>query len=85
LFWKPEYQRHPNGALRVVRGRDVRRRNRAASRLLGATDRHAAELAPGQLKVGTAEDRITVLDRSETLAASRDRPRTIFPRFARRG
>jgi len=80
LFWKPEYQRHPNGALRVIEvvmsAPEPAQHRVFLEQLTG----HAAELAPGQLTVGKAEDCITVLDRSETArrfpgSAAHDVPR----------
>jgi glyoxalase-like protein len=62
LFWKPDYQRHPNGALRVVEvvmsAPDPAEHRGFLERL---TDR-TAEPVPGGLAIGQAGDRITVLD-----------------------
>jgi Glyoxalase-like domain len=80
LFWKPEYQRHPNGALRVIEvvlsAPEPAQHRVFLEQLTG----HTAELAPGRLTVGTVEDRITVLDHSETArrfpgSAAQDVPR----------
>src|SRR5258707_2424526 len=80
LFWKPEYQRHPNGALRVVEVVMSAPEPAEHRVFLEQLTGHAAELAPGQLTVGKAEDCITVLDRSETArrfpgSAAHDVPR----------
>jgi hypothetical protein len=61
LFWKPEYQRHANGALRVIEvvmsAPEPAQHRVFLERLTECT----AELAPGRLSVGNADDRITVL------------------------
>src|SRR5258705_8962407 len=61
LFWKGEYQRHPNGALRVIElvmsaPEPVEHRG-----FLERFTESAAELAPGRLTVGESGNRITVL------------------------
>ncbi len=65
LFWKPEYQRHPNGALRVIEvvmsaPEPVEHRG-----FLERFTESAAELVPGRLTVGESGDRITVLSPAE--------------------
>ena len=65
LFWKAEYQQHPNGALRVVEvvmSAPEPAQHRAFLERL--TD-DIAELAPGRLTIGEPGDRITVLGPSE--------------------
>jgi hypothetical protein len=65
LFWKPEYQRHANGALRVVEvvmSAPEPARHRA---FLERFTESTAELAPGCLTVGERGDRITVLSPPE--------------------
>jgi hypothetical protein len=61
LFWKPDYQRHPNGALRVVEvvmsAPEPAEHRIFLERLTEST----AELAPGRVTVGVAGDRITLL------------------------
>lgn len=65
LFWKPDYQRHPNGATRVIEivmsAPEPARHREFLERLMDS----AAELAPGRLTVGKTGDRITVLDPAE--------------------
>ena len=65
LFWKAEYQRHPNGALRVVEvvmsAPEPAGHRSFLERLTGS----AAESVPGGLAVGERSDRITVLGPSE--------------------
>jgi hypothetical protein len=61
LFWKAEYQHHPNGALRVVEvvmSAPEPAQHRAFLERL--TD-DIAELAPGRLTVGESGDQITLL------------------------
>jgi len=65
LFWKPEYQRHPNGALRVI---EVVMSAPEPAQHRGFLERFTestAELAPGRLTVGERGDRITVLGPAE--------------------
>jgi hypothetical protein len=65
LFWKAEYQHHPNGALRaieVVMSAPEPAEQRA---FLECLTESIAELAPGRLTVGDRGDRITVLGPSE--------------------
>ena len=65
LFWKPDYQRHPNGALRVIEvvmsAPEPAEHRDFLERLTEST----AELARGQLTVGERGDRITVLGPQE--------------------
>jgi hypothetical protein len=61
LFWKPDYQRHPNGALRVVEVVMSATEPAAQPGFLERMTESAAELAPGRLTVGETGDRITVL------------------------
>lgn len=65
LFWKPDYQRHPNGATRVIEivmsAPEPARHREFLERLMDS----AAELAPGRLTVGKTGDRITVLGPAE--------------------
>lgn len=65
LFWKPDYQRHPNGALRVVEVVMSAPEPAAHRDFLERVMESKAELAPGQLMVGASGDRITVLGPSE--------------------
>jgi hypothetical protein len=61
LFWKPDYQRHPNGALRVVEVVMSAPEPAAHGAFLERITETTAELAPGRLTVGGTGDRITVL------------------------
>jgi hypothetical protein len=65
LFWKAEYQRHPNGALRVVEVVMSAPEPAQHRAFLERLTEGAAELAPGRLTVGERGDRITVLGPSE--------------------
>jgi hypothetical protein len=61
LFWKPDYQRHPNGALRVVEVVMSAPEPAKHRDFLERMTETAAELAHGRLTVGGTGDRITVL------------------------
>jgi len=61
LFWKPDYQHHRNGALRVVEVVMSAPEPAAHRGFLERMTESAAELAPGRLTVGTTGDQITVL------------------------
>src|SRR6266545_1207160 len=65
LFWKPDYQRHPNGALRVIEVVLSAPEPVAHRGFLERITESAAELAPGRLTVGESGDRITVLGPGE--------------------
>jgi len=65
LFWKPDYQRHPNGALRVLEVVMSAPEPTAHRGFLERMTESAAELAPGRLTVGETGDRITVLSPGE--------------------
>ena len=52
LFWKPEYQRHPNGALRVIEVVMSAPEPAEHRSFLERITESAAELAPGRLTVG---------------------------------
>ena len=65
LFWKPDYQRHRNGALRVVEVVMSASEPAAHRDFLERMTASPAELAPGRLTVGEKGDRITVLSPSE--------------------
>jgi hypothetical protein len=65
LFWKPDYQRHPNGALRVVEVVMSAPEPAAHRNFLERMTESTAELAPGRLTIGEAGDRITVLSPHE--------------------
>jgi Glyoxalase-like domain len=61
LFWKPEYQHHPNGALRVIEVVMSAPEPAEHRSFLERITESAAELGPGRLTVGESCDRITVL------------------------
>jgi glyoxalase-like protein len=65
LFWKPDYQSHPNGALRVIEVVLSAPEPAEHRGFLEHVTESTAELAPGQLTVGERGDRITVLGPSE--------------------
>lgn len=65
LFWKAEYQQHPNGALRVVEVVMSATEPAQHRDFLERLTESAAELVPGRLTVGQRGDRITVLGPSE--------------------
>ena len=65
LFWKPQYQRHPNGALRVIEVVMSAPEPAVHRGFLEHITESAAELAPGRLTVGARGDRITVLGPAE--------------------
>ena len=61
LFWKPEYQHHPNGALRVIEVVMSAPEPAEQRAFLERITESAAEFVPGRLTVGQDGDRITVL------------------------
>jgi len=65
LFWKPAYQRHPNGALRVIEVVMSAAEPAAHRDFLARLMEGTAELAPGRLTVGDGGNRITVIDPAE--------------------
>jgi len=81
LFWKPEYQHHPNGALRVtevVMSAPEPAEHRA---FLERLTESAAELAPGRLTAGGGSDRITVLSPPEMARRLPGLTSNVSPRF----
>jgi hypothetical protein len=66
LFWKAEYQHHPNGTLRVIEVVMSAPEPAQHRAFLERLTESAAELAPGRLTVGEKGDRITVLGPAET-------------------
>ena len=66
LFWKPDYQRHPNGALRVVEVVMSAPEPAEHRAFLECMTETTAELAPGRLTVGEPGNRITVLSPRES-------------------
>jgi hypothetical protein len=65
LFWKGEYQRHANGALRVIEIVMSAPEPAEHRGFLEHITESAAELAPGRLTAGERGDRITVLGPAE--------------------
>jgi len=65
LLWKAEYQRHPNGALRVVEVVMSALEPAQHFAFFESLTGSAAELEPGRLTVGQNGDRITVLGPAE--------------------
>jgi Glyoxalase-like domain len=65
LFWKADYQRHPNGALRIIEVVLSAQEPAAHRGFLERVMESPAEVAPGRLTVGTTGDLITVLSPSE--------------------
>jgi hypothetical protein len=65
LFWKPEYQRHPNGALRVIEVVMSAPEPAEHRGFLEHITESTAELGPGRLTVGARGDQITVLGPAE--------------------
>lgn len=65
LFWKPDYQRHPNGATRVVEVVMSATQPASHREFLEHLVQATAELAPGRLTIGKTSDRITVLAPTE--------------------
>jgi hypothetical protein len=61
LFWKAEYQRHPNGALRVIEIVMSAPEPAEHRSFLEHITESVAEFAPGRLTVGESCDRISVL------------------------
>ena len=85
LFWKPDYQRHPNGALRVIEVVMSAPEPAQQRDFLERITESAAELAPGRLTVGESGDRITVLGPSEIARRLPGCVANGSPRFAPRG
>lgn len=65
LFWKGEYQRHANGASRVIEVVMSAPEPAEHRSFLKHITESAAGLGPGRLKVGERGDRITVLSPAE--------------------
>ena len=61
LFWKPHFQHHPNGALRVVEVVLSAPAPAAQQSFLERVTESPAQMAPGRLTFGTRGDRSTVL------------------------
>src|SRR4051812_18859800 len=81
LFWKAEYQRHPNGAARVIEVVMAAPEPAQHRAFLERLTESAAELAPGRLTVGERGDRITVLGPSEMARRLRGCAANAAPRF----
>ena len=65
LFWKAEYQHHPNGALRVIEVIMSAPEPAAHRTFLERITESTAGLAPGRLTVGARGDQITMLGPAE--------------------
>jgi glyoxalase-like protein len=65
LFWKAEYQRHPNGVLRAIEVVMSAPEPAEHRGFLERLTESAAELVPGGLTVGESGDRISVLGPAE--------------------
>ncbi|UWU80669.1 VOC family protein [Bradyrhizobium huanghuaihaiense] len=65
LFWKPEYQRHANGAARVIEVVMSAEEPAAHRDFLERLMEGPAGLAPGCLTIGDSDNRVTLLDPSE--------------------
>jgi len=65
LFWKPEYQRHPNGVLRAIEVVMSAPEPAAHRTFLERITESTAELAPGRLTAGARGDQITMLGPAE--------------------
>lgn len=65
LFWKAQYQRHPNGASRVIEVVMSAPEPAEHRTFLERLTESAAEPSPGRLTVGERGDRITVLGPAE--------------------
>jgi hypothetical protein len=65
LFWKPDYQRHANGAGRVIEVVMSAPEPAVHRDFLERLMEGPAELAPGRLTVGDSHNRITLLGPSE--------------------
>ena len=87
LFWKPAYQRHANGALRVIEVVMSAAEPAAHRGFLERLMEGPAELAPGRLTIGDSNNRITLLGPSELVrrlpgVASGSSPRFCAARLA---
>ena len=81
LFWKPEYQHHPNGALRVIEVVMSAPEPAEHRGFLERITENAAELGPRRLTVGESCDRITVLGPSELALRLPGLAGNTWPRF----
>ncbi len=81
LFWKPEYQRHPNGVLRAIEVVMSAPEPAAHRTFLERITESTAELAPGRLTVGARGDQITMLGPAEMARRLPGLADTMSPRF----
>lgn len=81
LFWKAQYQRHPNGALRVVEVVMSAAEPAAHRDFLESLTEGAAELAPGRLTIGERGNQITLLGPSELARRLPGLANSASPRF----
>ena len=81
LFWKPDYQRHANGASRVVEIVMSAEVPAAHRDFLERLMEGPAELAPGRLTVGDSDNRVTLLSPSELARRLPGLESSASPRF----
>jgi hypothetical protein len=81
LFWKGEYQCHPNGTLRVIEVVMSAPEPAEHRGFLEHITESRAELAPGRLTVGARGDQITVLGPAEMARRLPGLADTTSPRF----
>ena len=76
-FWRPEFQRHPNGAVTIVEVVMSAARPSEYASFFERLTRASAELSPSGLSIGGAGERLTILNHA-ALAGR-------FPEIPRRG
>jgi len=81
LFWKPDYQRHANGAARVIEVVMSAEEPAAHRDFLERLMEGQAELAPGRLTVGDSQNRINLLGPSELARRLPGVASSMSPRF----
>jgi hypothetical protein len=81
LFWKPDYQRHDNGASRVIEIVMSAEAPAAHRDFLERLMECPAELAPGRLTVGESHNRISLLGPSELARRLPGLAPSAWPRF----
>ncbi|KJC34442.1 hypothetical protein UB31_21530 [Bradyrhizobium sp. LTSP849] len=82
LFWKPDYQRHANGVLRVIEVVMSTPEPAAHRDFLERLMEGPAELAPDRLTVGDSDNRITLLGPSELARRLPGLANSSAPRFS---
>lgn len=81
LFWKAEYQQHPNGALQVIEVVMSAPEPAAHRDFLERLMECPAELAPGRLTVGDRHDRVALLGPAELARRLPGLANSSSPRF----